>query len=93
MYSRVALLVILNLSIALSVVYLRHRERTLFAELQRLQSEYDSLNIEWGRLLLEEGAWAQHGRIEHTAEAKLGMSVPSVKDVNVVELSERKGEN
>lgn len=71
---------------ALSVVGLRHQSRVSFAELQALRSERDQLNIEWGRLLLEQGAWSQHQRIENLARTKLGMKTPEAKEVVVLNL-------
>jgi len=61
---------------SMAVVELRHRNRLMFVELQNLTRERDSLNIEWGQLLLEQGAWSEHRRVEETARVKLGMSVP-----------------
>lgn len=82
--------------LSLVVINLRHHSRLLVTELQQLKSERDSMNIEWGKLLLEEGAWSQHQRIEVTAKTKLGMALPSrnqlviVSDVfNDTRLSER----
>ncbi len=69
---------------AYSVVELRHRNRQLFAELQGLTQERDLLNIEWGQLLLEQGAWSEHRRVEETARARLGMALPSTDQVVVV---------
>lgn len=69
---------------AYSVVELRHRNRLLFAELQGLTQERDLLNIEWGQLLLEQGAWSEHRRVEETARARLGMALPTVDQVVVV---------
>lgn len=69
---------------ALMVVDLRHRNRLLFAELQTVTRERDQLNTEWGQLLLEQGAWSEHRRIEDTARVRLGMAMPSGDQVVVV---------
>jgi len=69
---------------AVAVVELRHRNRQLFAELQSLQIERDAQVTEWGRLLLEEGAWAQHRRIEATARTRLGMDLPDPRHIVVI---------
>ncbi len=68
------------------VIGLRHDSRVLYAQLQKLQHERDGLNIEWGQLLLEEGAWSQHRRIEAVARAQLGMELPIPQQVRVVTL-------
>lgn len=74
---------------AVAVVELRHESRTLYAQLQKLQQERDGLNVEWGQLLLEEGAWSQQRRIEAVARAQLGMELPNAQQVRALSLSER----
>ncbi len=84
MTRRLALLTLIVMACALSVIELRHRNRLLFAELQTLTHERDALNTEWGQLLLEQGAWSEQRRVEETARARLGMAMPSVEQVVVV---------
>jgi cell division protein FtsL len=69
---------------AFAVVELRHHNRLLFVELQGLTSERDQLNTEWGQLLLEQGAWSEHRRVEDTARVRLGMTVPAGDQVVAV---------
>jgi cell division protein FtsL len=64
------------LVIAMLVVALRHESRLLFAQLQALRAERDALNTEWGQLLLEEGTWSEHRRIEQMARTRLDMHIP-----------------
>lgn len=64
------------LVVAMLVVALRHESRLLFAQLQMLRSERDALNTEWGQLLLEEGTWSEHRRIEQMARTRLDMHIP-----------------
>lgn len=85
MDKRSALLVLLVLASALSVVGLRHQSRQSFAELQSLRAERDQLNIEWGRLLLEQGAWSQHQRVEKIARSRLAMRLPDASRVVVID--------
>ncbi|HKQ31551.1 MAG TPA: cell division protein FtsL [Burkholderiales bacterium] len=73
---------------AMAVIELRHESRVLYAQLQKLQQERDGLNVEWGQLLLEEGAWSQHRRIESVARSQLGMELPNPQQVHVVALPE-----
>jgi cell division protein FtsL len=82
--SRLVLLVAAVLLAALAVVEVRYLNRARFAQLQDLQVERDAYVNEWGRLLLEEGAWSQHKRIEATARARLGMDLPDPKQIVVV---------
>jgi len=49
--------------------------RKAFIELQVLQNKFDDLQIEWGRLQLEQSAWATHGRVEKLAREKLEMDL------------------
>lgn len=81
---RIAALLALVIVVALMVVDMRHRSRMLFVELQALQQERDALNVEWGKLLLEEGTWSQHRRIESLAQMPLGMELPHPDDIVVV---------
>ena len=72
---------------SIAVVQTRHESRQLFAELQARQAERDALNVEWGKLLLEEGAWSQHRRIEAVARGRLGMSTPEAARIRVVRVT------
>lgn len=78
-----AALVLLALVIvsALGVVYATYDSRALFGRLQHLRAERDALNVEWGRLELEEGTLGTHSRIERLARTRLGMHMPKPGDV------------
>ncbi len=69
---------------ALLVVDLRHRNRLHFAEVQALHKERDALNIEWDQLLLEQGAWSEHRRVEGLARTRLHMALPAPGQVVVL---------
>ena len=77
-------LVIGVMASAVGVVYARHRHRQAFIELNTLQNARDELNIEFGRLQLEQATWAETGRIEQVAREQLGMKFPEGADVVVV---------
>lgn len=66
---------------AIAVVYSKHQSRKLFVELQALYQQIDELDIEWGRLQLEQGTWSSHGRIEEIARKKLNMTLPKASDI------------
>jgi len=76
-----SLLVVFVMASAISVVYSKHTNRKLFIELQQLNKNIDDLNIEWGKLQLEEGTWSDHGRIEKIARTKLNMLLPGINSV------------
>jgi cell division protein FtsL len=69
---------------ALAVVTARHQARKLFVELQALEQQARDLDIEWGRLQLEQSTWAMHARIEQIARSQLQMSVPDLKRIQAV---------
>ncbi|WP_333682004.1 cell division protein FtsL [Dyella sp.] len=69
---------------AIAVVWTRHQSRTLFVQLSQLQSQRDELNIEYGRLELEQATWAEPRRIDSEARTKLGMFTPRPQDVQLV---------
>ena len=74
----------LLLASAISVVWSRHQTRTLFIELQSLNTQLDALDIEWGQLKLEQSAWSTHGRVEQTARVSLRMVIPRPNEVRIV---------
>lgn len=84
MPKRALLLLIAVIASALAVIELRHRNRVAFAELEAVQAARDAIDTEWGQLLLEQGAWAEHRRIEELARTRLNMAPPKEPQVVVV---------
>lgn len=84
MSKRVLVLVLAVFVAAMLVVEMRHRNRVRFIEWQALQAERDALDTEWGQLLLEQGAWSEHRRVEDLARAQLGMLTPRPEQVTVI---------
>jgi cell division protein FtsL len=78
------LLWIAVLASAMQVIYARHEARDLFVHLERLNAERDSLDMEWGRLQLEQSYWSSHAFVERVANAKLQMSLPQTRDIRIV---------
>ncbi len=70
---------------AIAIVYTKHESRKLFVELERLTEERDELNIEWGKLQIEQSTWATHGRIEQVANDRLSLQRPAANDIYVIE--------
>ena len=81
----VAALWLAVLGSAAGVVYVKHQARTLFVELEKLSANRDQLNIEWGRLQLEQSAWSAHGFVEQVASRQLHMTLPSATEVKIVQ--------
>ena len=62
----------------------KHRARQLFVELEELNREQDRLQIDWGRLQLEQSTWATHPRIESLARERLHLTPPADEQLVVV---------
>lgn len=69
----------------ISVVYAKHASRRLFVEQEALRKERDNLEIERGRLQLEQSTWASPARVELEARRKLKMRMVQAKDIVVIE--------
>ncbi len=72
----VPVLALCVLATGIGCVYVRHEARKLFVQLQQLETERDELQIEWGKLRIEQGTWASHGRVENMARSELNMVEP-----------------
>lgn len=70
---------------AMALIYTKHEARKLFIELEQLTAARDELNIEWGRLQIEQSTWATHARIERVAAEELALSRPLPGEIFVVE--------
>jgi cell division protein FtsL len=79
-----AVLVIANIVTAIGVVNARHEHRQLFVQLTKLERARDELNIDFGRLQLEQATWAEANRIDQIARTKLGMRFPETADIVVI---------
>ncbi len=69
---------------ALGVVWTRHESRVLFVALTTLQNQRDELNIEYGKLELEQATYAEPRRIDDEARQKLGMVNPRPQDIRLL---------
>jgi cell division protein FtsL len=66
------------------VVGAEHEARQLFVELEELNRERDRLQVDWGRLQLEQSTWATHARIESLAREQLNLEEPADDELIVV---------
>lgn len=78
------LLAVTVVASAVLVAYQRQESRRLFYALERLNSERDEANIEWGRLKLEQATWSENSRIEQIARQDLGLTFPEPEQVVVI---------
>ena len=79
-----AVLVVAIVASALLVVRDRHEHRQAFIALSKLERARDALNIEFGRLQLEQATWAESNRVDQVARTRLGMSFPRTEDTVVL---------
>jgi cell division protein FtsL len=69
---------------AAAAIYIKHRSRQMFVQLERLDTRRDNLEIEWGQLQLEQSAWSTHAFVERVASAKLHMAMPPPKEIEII---------
>ncbi len=83
-YFLLLLLTVAVLGSGIAVVYARQQHRQAYVELTRLLKQRDEINIEFGRLQLEQATWAETNRIEQVATERLGMAFPASSELLVV---------
>lgn len=69
------------------VVYVKYLTRIDFVALQKVRAERDALDVQWGRLQIEEAALTSHTRVEQSARQQLGMHLPQVVEVRILEVA------
>jgi cell division protein FtsL len=79
-----AMLLLLIVIAALSVITSQHKARKLFIELETEQATTGKLAEEWTQLQLEQGTWATHKRIEAMASRQLGMRLPDASNTVII---------
>ena len=70
-----AVLLLAVIASAVAVVRTHHVRRSLFAELDTVEARRDRLQVEWGRLRIEQSTWAASDRIERIAAERLGLQL------------------
>ena len=61
-----------------------YQNRFLFNELQQLRNQANSLEVQWGQLLIEQSTFGLEGRIEQKATEQLHMHVPELDRIVMV---------
>jgi cell division protein FtsL len=69
---------------AIACVYARHESRNQFSQLQSLIAQRDALEVDWGRLQIEQSTWSTHSRVERLARKKMQMRNPAPGEILVV---------
>lgn len=65
------------------LIQITHQSRNQHVRLQTLEGERDALQVEWGRLLLEESSLVSSARLEQIARQALGLHLPEGKDLQI----------
>ncbi len=69
---------------AIAGVYAKHESRKLFTELQKLSNERDQMEVDWGRLQIEQSTWSTYGRVEQLAREQMQMTMPPPESVSLL---------
>jgi cell division protein FtsL len=80
-----AILAVLAMSTAIFCVYSKHQSRKLFVELQVLTTERDVLEVDWGKLQIEQSTWSTHARVERLARQQMKMHSPKAEEIYLVQ--------
>lgn len=83
---RAIFLILAILISALSILYIKDLNRRLFIQYQTLESVGDQVQVDWGKLLLEQGAWSTQSRIQELAQTTLEMRVPAPQEIILVKM-------
>jgi len=81
-------LVFILIASALGVVTSQHMVRKLFMALENEKGIERKLDVEWGRLQLEQSTLIMHGRIEQIAKERLSMTVPAASSIQIVSIND-----
>lgn len=89
MNQRIQLFLVLPIAVVLVlssiwVINSKHESRQLFIEFEALNRERDRLQVDWGRLQLEQSTWAAHFRVESLAQEELNLSRPLPNEIIVL---------
>lgn len=70
---------------AIACIYAKHQSRKMFTELQALMTERDELEVDWGRLQIEQSTWSTHARVERLARTQMQMRDPQPDEIRLVQ--------
>jgi cell division protein FtsL len=73
---------------ALAVVQAQNRARTQFIEMESLKGEARDLEVEWGKLQLEQSTLAEPKRVEELAKTQLGLTMPAFNKIWLLEAAQ-----
>lgn len=74
---------------ALTTVHAQHRARSLFIETESLVREARELEVEWGKLQLEQSTLVESRRVEDLAKNQLGLVMPAIDKIWLLEAGQK----
>ncbi|TDJ43407.1 MAG: cell division protein FtsL [Gammaproteobacteria bacterium] len=83
-YAPIVVLMGAVMAAAIASVYAKHESRKLFTELQSLNTERDRMEVNWGRLQIEQSTWSAYGRVEQMAREQMQMRMPAPEQVSLL---------
>ena len=75
------------LATGVAVINVKYLTRQQFDVLQQVRAERDDLDVQWGRLQIEEAALSTQTRIEDNARRRLSMYLPQGVEMRIVEVT------
>ncbi len=82
-----ALLLLLTIACALGVVTSQHKARKLFVELQNEKDRAQQMDVEWGKLQLEQSTLVTPARVERLARQQLQMHMPQSEQIRYIRVN------
>ena len=70
---------------ALGVITSQHLARKLYSDLEKEQKFTHQLEVEFGKLQLEQSPWAAHAQVERAAKERLAMHTPDPREIQVIQ--------
>jgi cell division protein FtsL len=80
------LLLIVVIACALGLVTSQHKARKLFVDLQYEKERAQQMDVEWGKLQLEQSTLAMPTRVEKLARQQLQMHLPTSDQIHIVRI-------
>jgi len=82
-----ALLLFVTIACALGVVTSQHKARKLFVELQNEKELAQQMEVEWGKLQIEQSTLAMPTRVEKLARQQLQMHIPPSDEIRYIRVN------
>ncbi|NOT20087.1 MAG: cell division protein FtsL [Sideroxydans sp.] len=82
-----AFLLFVTIACALGVVTSQHKARKLFIELQNEKERAQQMEVEWGKLQIEQSTLAMPARVEKLARQQLQMQIPPSEQIRYIRVN------